>query len=476
MKTIIRILILSIFVLSQSVYAANKTGTVNLKEAVGTMRLDYFHTGNSKQEFFSVDEVVIEPHPWAGNPNQPIDTIPRGKYLFEVFDLKSSKLLYSRSFSSIYGEWEYTGEATRVNRTFHESLRFPAPKAKVQVVLKKRSYSEGFKEIWRTEIDPAHMFVNTGKPRFDGEVFAVIENGDPAKKVDLLIMGDGYSKKESAKFHADVKRLADALFATEPFKSRQQDFNVWAVLPNSDISGISRPSTGVHKDTPLALRYDIFGSERYMLTLDNKSFREIASQAPYEFVEIVANGETYGGGGIYGLYGTTSSDNDWSEYVFIHEFGHHFAGLADEYYASPVAQAMVQGLAEPYEPNVTANTNKNTLKWQQYVKPLTPIPTHWDKEAYDVYSNKYQKRRREIRAQKLPESIMNELFAANSRFQKDLFSKNKYKNEVGLFEGANYEANGYYRSEQNCIMFTRDQNFCHVCSHAIEQIVDLYSK
>ncbi len=469
MKTIIRILFLTIVALSQPALATTKT-------TVGTMRLDYFHTGNSKQEFFSVDEVVIEPHPWAGNPSQPIDNIPRGKYMFEVFDLKSGKLQYSRSFSSIYGEWEYTGEATRVNRTFHESLRFPAPTAKVRVVLKKRSYSESFKEIWRTEVDPTHMFVNTGKPQFDGEVFAVIENGDPAKKVDLLIMGDGYSKKESAKFHSDVKRLADALFATEPFKSRKQDFNVWAILPSSDISGISRPSTGVHKDTPLALRYDIFGSERYMLTFDNKSFREIASQAPYEFVEIVANGETYGGGGIYGLYGTTSSDNDWSEYVFIHEFGHHFAGLADEYYASPVAQAVVQDLAEPYEPNVTANTDKNTLKWKQFVKASMPIPTHWDKAEFDTYSNKYQKRRKEIRAQKLPESVMNDLFAANSRFQKELFSKNKYKNEVGLFEGANYAANGYYRSEQNCIMFTRDQNFCHVCSHAIEQIVDLYAR
>lgn len=441
-----------------------------------TMRLDYFHTGNSKQEFFSVDEVVIEPHPWAGNPNQPFDTVPRGKYLFEVLDLVSGKLLYSRSFSSIYGEWEYTGEATKVNRTFHESLRFPAPSSKVDIVLKKRSYSEGFKEIWRTPIDPAHMFVNSAKPQFDGEVFAVVNNGDPAAKVDLLIIGDGYSRKESQKFKNDVKRMADALFATAPFKQRKNDFNVWAILPASDISGISRPSTGIHKDTPLGLRFDIFGSERYMLTLDNKSFRQIASQAPYEFVEIVANVETYGGGGIYGLYGTTSSDNDWSEYVFIHEFGHHFAGLADEYYASPVAQANVANLDEPYEPNVTANTDRNSLKWQDLVDGKTPIPTHWDKTKYDIHSNKYQKRRKEIRAQNLPESVMNELFAANSQFQKELFSKNPHKDAVGLFEGANYAANGYYRSEQNCIMFTRDQIFCHVCSRAMEQIMDMYTK
>jgi hypothetical protein len=465
MKTIIHLIFLLTLVASQST-----------KATPATMRLDYFHTGNAKQELFSIDEVVIEPHVWAGNLKQNIDTVPRGKYLYEVFDSVSGQLRYSRSFSSIFGEWQGTDEAKRVNRTFHESLRFPAPLSKVDVILKQRSYNQGFKEIWRTKIDPKHMFVNTAKPQFDGEVFTVMQNGSPANKVDLLIMGDGYSTKESAKFRADVKRMSDALFATAPFKQRKQDFNVWAILPASDISGISRPSTGVHKDTPLALRYDIFASERYMLTLDNKAFRQIASQAPYDFVEIIANGETYGGGGIYGLYGTAASDNDWSEFVFIHEFGHHFAGLADEYYTSPVAQAVVQDLAEPYEPNVTANTDRSKLKWKQWVKADTPVPTQWGKAAFDSYSNQYQKRRQDIRAQQLPESMMNELFAANKRFQKTLFAKNPYQSAVGLFEGANYAGNGYYRSQQNCIMFTRDDSFCHVCSQAIEQIIDLYVK
>lgn len=441
-----------------------------------TMRLDYFHTGNAKQELFSIDEVVLEPHAWPGNPKKAIDTMPRGKYLYEVSDSKTQQLLYSRSFSSIYGEWESTGEATKVNRTFHESLRFPVPKGPVEIVLKKRQYGEGFKEIWRTTIDPAHMLVNHGKPEFNGEVFTVMKNGHPAEKVDLLLMGDGYSRKESAKFHADVKRLTDALFATEPFKQRKNDFNVWAILPDSDISGVSRPSTGIHKDTPLGLRYDIFGSERYLLTLDNKKFRHIASQTPYEFVEIIANSEVYGGGGIYGLYGTTVSDNEWSEFVFIHEFGHHFAGLADEYYSSPVAQSVVDNLAEPYEPNVTANTNRNTLKWKSQIKSSTPIPTHWDKVAFDQYTNNYQKRRREIRAKNLPEAQMTELFTKNAEFQQQLFSQNPHQHDVGLFEGANYNANGYYRSQQNCIMFTRSEQFCQVCSDATHEIIDLYSK
>ncbi len=440
-----------------------------------TMRIDYFHTGNATQELFSLDEVVIEPKPWAGNLNKQIDTIPRGKYIFEVRDIESGKLLFSRSFSSIYGEWETTGEASKVTRTFHESLRFPAPKKPIEIQLKKRTYVKPFHEIWKIEIDPNHMFVNKAQPQFDGEVFAVMENGDPANKVDLLIMGDGYSVGEKAKFKTDVKRMSDALFAAEPFKSRQSDFNVWAVLPNSQVSGVSRPSTGVYKDTPLQLRYDIFGSERYMLTLDNKSFRQIASNAPYEFVEILANTKTYGGGGIYGLYGTTMANNDWSEYVFVHEFGHHFAGLADEYYTSPVAYSASPKLDEPYEPNVTANTDRNTLKWKDQVKKETPIPTTWDKKAFDEHSYKYQKKRAEIRKQKLPESVMSALFQENAEFETNLFGKNKYRNDIGLFEGANYTATGYYRSQQNCIMFTRIEDFCHVCSHAIEETIDMYT-
>ncbi len=440
-----------------------------------TMRLDYFHTGNANEELFSVDEVVIEPNPWPGNLNKSIDTLPRGQYIFEVNDLQSGKLLFSRSFSSIYGEWEYTAEASKVNRTFHESLRFPAPQNPVEIRLKKRSYSQPFYEIWKTQIDPGNMYVNKAKSQLDGEVFAVIESGKPADKVDLLIMGDGYSQQEKSKFKADVQRMSDALFATEPFKSRRNDFNVWGLLPSSSVSGVTRPSSGIYKDTPLKLRYDIFGSERYMLTLDNKSFRQIAAHAPYEFVEILANSKTYGGGGIYGLFGTTMSGNELSDYVFVHEFGHHFAGLADEYYTSPVAYLAAEKLDEPYEPNVTANTNRETLKWKEKIKKQTPIPTPWDKAEFEEHSHKYLKRRAEIRQQKIPESVMSALFKENAEFEEALFSQSEFGNDIGLFEGANYEASGYYRSQENCIMFTRIDEFCHVCSDAIEEVIDMYT-
>ena len=281
--------------------------------------------------------LVVEPAPWPGNPSRAIDDTNLGKYFFEVIDTATNRVVYSRGFSSIFGEWETTGEARAAARTFQESLRFPKPERAVQVVVKKRDARNVFREVWWTKIDPADQFVDTSAPPSPGPVIELLKNGDPATKVDLLILGDGYTAAEQPKFRKDAERLVETLFATEPFKSRKSDFNVWGICPPAAESGISRPSTGVHRRSPIGASYDTFGSERYVLTTDNRAFRDAASFAPYDVVEILVNGKTYGGGGIYGLYATVAADSLWAPYVFVHEFGHHFAGLADEYYTSAVA-------------------------------------------------------------------------------------------------------------------------------------------
>ena len=250
--------------------------------APATMRLDYYHTGNASHELFSLDRVVVEPLPWPGNPNRPLDDTNLGKYFFEVRDQQTGKLLYSRGFASVYGEWETTDEAKHANRTFSESLRFPAPSALVQVVLKKRDAQNAFVEVWSTVVDPKDPFIDTARPASPGPLLAIEKNGDPALKVDLLILGDGYTAAERAKCEKDARRLTGLLFGTSPFKERRQDFNVWGLCPASAESGISRPSTGIHHRTPLGATYDAFGSERYVLTFDNRAFRDIASFAPYE--------------------------------------------------------------------------------------------------------------------------------------------------------------------------------------------------
>jgi len=443
--------------------------------APATMRLDYYHTGNATQELFSLDRIVIEPLTWPGDMSKSIDDTNLGKYFFEVREQKTQRVLYSRGFASIYGEWETTDEAKAMMRTFSESLRFPAPSVPVEVVLKKRDVKNGWRDIWSIPVDPADIFIDRAKMTAPARLIPIQKMGEPATKVDFLILGDGYTARELKKFEGDARRLTEVLFATSPFKEHRKDFNVWALCPPAAQSGISRPSTGIYRNSPLGATYDAFGSERYVLTFDNHALRNVAQFAPYEFIEILANNRTYGGGGIFNLYSTVAVDNAYANYVFVHEFGHHFAGLADEYYTSSVAYAPATERVEPWEPNATALLDSATLKWADLVSPDTPIPTPWNKEAFETYSREIQKRRTQLRKDKRPESEMEALFREERTHEDAMFAQEKYKGRVGAFEGAIYESRGYYRPEVDCIMFTRTNHFCAVCRRAIERIIELYS-
>jgi hypothetical protein len=446
------------------------------RQTTRTMRLDFYHTGNASEEVFSLDRVVVEPLPWSGNPRRAVDDSNLGKYLFEVRDVKSNRILYSRGFASIYGEWETTDEAKTLRRTFHESLRFPEPSDAVQIILKKRDAKNLFREVWSTALDPKDIFIDRSKTKAPAPLIEIQRSGDPATKVDFLILGDGYTAAETAKFERDARRMTEVLFATSPFKERRRDFNVWALCPPASESGVSRPSTGIYRDSPVGATYDAFGSERYVLTFDNRALRRVAAFAPYEFIEILVNNRTYGGGGIHNLYSTVATDNAWGNYVFVHEFGHHFAGLADEYYTSSVAYASAAERTEPWEPNVTALLDPAALKWKDLVAADTPLPTPWGKEAFETYSNEIQRRRRQIRAERKPEEVMEALFREELEHEGHLFAQEKYKGRVGAFEGANYEAKGFYRPEVDCIMFTRTDRFCAVCRRAIERVIDMYAR
>jgi hypothetical protein len=445
--------------------------------AGGTLRVDYYHTGNAKEERFSLDRVVLEPLPWPGNPARSIDTTNRGKYLFEVVDAASGRLLYSRGFSSIYGEWETTGEAATINRTFSESLRFPAPDQPVRIVVKKRDPRNVFREAWTIDVDPGDKFVTPGAAPDAGALITLHHSGDPATKLDFLILGDGYTARERAKFERDARRLVATLFATSPFKERQRDINVWGLCPPAAQSGISRPSQHVYRRSPIGATYDAFDSERYVLTFENKAFRDVAANAPYEVVEILTNSTTYGGGGIFGLYSTVAADSVWAPYIFVHEFGHHIAGLADEYYTSDVAYLPAADRVEPWEPNATALLDPAALKWKDLVSPATPVPTPWPKEAFEGYTKEVQQKRRAIRAANRPETEMDALFRDEEKHDTALLNEGPHAGKVGAFEGANYEARGSYRPQADCIMFTRDNvPFCAVCRRAIEAILDLYAR
>ncbi len=444
-----------------------------LAQTPRTLRLDYVHSGTATEEHLALAGLALEGE-WPGRLDHSIDDSNLGKYLFEVIDRKSNRLLYSRGFASIYGEWETTSEAQEVRRAFHESLRFPAPPGPAQVVVKKRDRQNAFRELWSVVIDPASQDVDRSASASQSRVWAVMKNGEPRDKVDLLLLGDGYTAAEMEKWHNDARRLTEVLFSVSPFKENRRRFNVWALDTPARESGVARPSDGVYRRSPLRASYDAFGSERYVLSFDNQRWREAASAAPYEFVEIVVNDRKYGGGGIHNLYATVAADNASTPYVFVHEFGHHFAGLADEYYTSDVAYVSSAARLEPWEPNLTADAG--SPKWRDLVSPGTPLPTPWAKEPFEAYEKQVQAKRREIRAQKRPESEMEALFRSELAATVKLLSQPPYADKVGAFEGGMYESKGYFRSQADCIMFTRNMaGFCAACRRAIERVIDLYA-
>jgi hypothetical protein len=377
-----------------------------------TLRVDYLHTGGPKGESITLDAVVSEGE-WAGSRTQLIDTTNLGKYNFEVIDRASNHVIYSRGFATIYGEWETTPEFRTNDRTFHESLRFPQPNVPVRVVVKKRDLRNMFQPLWETEVDP-HMAIAASAPLASSSGSIVIESGPPSRKVDLLLLSDGYSPSQAAAFRADAARLLDALFALEPFKSRREDFNVRALhVPAS----------------PLSVEFNIFGLERYALTYDNRALRNTAAAAPYDIVEVLLNEAKYGGGGIFNQQSTVAAANESAAYVFIHELAHNLAGLGDEYVGSVTYETGAPVKAEPWEPNITALHDPSALKWRDLLEPGTPVPT--------------------------PPS---------------------YAGKVGAFEGAGYEARGLYRPEATCIMGARTVvAFCRVCQRAINRIIDLHT-
>ncbi|MCH9647529.1 MAG: IgA Peptidase M64 [Deltaproteobacteria bacterium] len=443
-----------------------------------TLRFDYFHSGTAGEEHISLDRLRQEGD-WPGSRTRMIDDTQLGKYLFEVLDADSGTLLYSRGFASIYGEWETTGEARGGSwRTFHESQRFPEPRKPVRLVLKKRDAEGGFVEFFSTSMDPNDRGIDRSALTTAGTPWTVFETGPPAKRVDLLILGDGYGSGEQETFHQRVKHLTAQLFASEPFKSHRGDFNVRAVDVVSQDSGITDPRTKTWHQTALGLSYDAFGSERYVLTEQNRAIREVAALAPYDALILLANNEKYGGGGIFNLWTTAAAGSGQADYLVVHEFGHSFAGLADEYYTSPVSYEDFNAPGvEPWEPNITALLDPKAVKWGDLVPSETPLPTPWSQAEYDVISRAFQAERQELRSSGASEERMNRYFAEVKKRTEPLLAGEKYAPNVGAFEGAGYQAKGLYRSSVDCIMFTRNpEHFCPVCSRAIEKVIALYTE
>ncbi|MFQ5865607.1 MAG: M64 family metallopeptidase [bacterium] len=468
--------ILLFFQVTNFVYAQNNLPFNRFFENK-TLRVDYFHTGTATQEFVSLDQ-AYEEGVWSGSQVNLIDTLNLGKYLVKVFDTATNLLIYSRGFSSIYGEWETTEEANNeIFRTFHETVLLPFPKRPVQVVLAKRDKWMRFQDIFSTFIEPHSRFVNRETRGRNLKVNILLENGPPHKKVDFLLLGDGYTKEDLDQFRKDSQRWKKVILSTSPFKEHAKDLNIRAVEVISQDSGIDEPRKNIWKNTALGTSYNSLDSPRYVLSLENREIRDAAAAAPYDFIYILVNSKRYGGGGIYNLYatgmtGVQNPELDWHvDYMFTHEFGHSFGGLGDEYYSSSVSYLdFYPAGVEPWEPNVTALLDADNLKWKSFVEQGTPLPTPWPKAEYDSLETIR-------RGWDRSKPGYYEKWVKIIKQQKEFMKASESWGKVGAFEGAGYSTEGLYRPFMDCRMFSLGiVPFDPVCRAAIERVIAFYSE
>jgi hypothetical protein len=424
MRTI-TILILFIFTLpsfSQSRFEKYFTDKV--------LRFDFMLAGNSEKTIVYPGTMKMEPY-WAGSKNNLIDPFNYGNFKYEVFDVTDNTRIYSRGFCTLFQEWQTTPEAKIMERSFYEVATMPFPKNKIRFVLSTRDHNNKFRKLYETFIDPTNYFIRKESPVKAG-VTRIYDAGEPDQCVDLAFIAEGYKAEEMSKFREDVKKMADALFTEPPFSYYKNKINIWAVEAISEESGTDIPGEKIYVNTALNSSFYTFDLDRYLTTTDIKSVNDFAATVPHDNIIVLINTDRYGGGGVYNYYSGTSSGNSLSTVVFLHEFGHGFAGLADEYYSSTVAYEDFYPLnVEPWEPNITTRIDFGS-KWKNLMSKDIPVPTP---------------------------------------------SEDKFKNVTGLFEGGGYSAKGIFRPEMDCRMKSNSpKGFCTVCRNAIKEMLDFYTK
>jgi len=457
-----------------------------------TMRVDVFHSGDAKEEMFTIDRLIREGS-WAGNPRRTVVPFELGRYLLRVSDAASGVVIYSKGFDSYFGEYKTTAPGVNgVKKTFSETLLLPFPKNNVRLEVLLRDRQNLPQLLFSREVDPADPFIVKEKLSDDVQVIEQVKNGAPADKVDLVLIGEGYTEAELEKFKRDLARFSELILSQEPYQTYRDRFNISGLFKPSLESGCDEPSYGSFKNTILGASFDSFGSERYLLTDDNRALRDIAAHVPYDAIMIMVNSPRYGGGGIYNLYCTFTSDNQWQQYLCLHEFGHSFSGLADEYYTSAVAyNEFYPAGVEPLEANITALHDAKNLKWKELVSKKTAVPTLWEKAAYEAMEKVYQQKRRQtnekiaaLKRANAPKAEIDSLQAKSEEMSRlnglevnAFFKKSRFQNKVGAFEGAGYAAKGLFRPMLDCLMFSRGRKpLCKVCEQAVIRTIQYYSE
>lgn len=394
-----------------------------------TCRIDFHFSGNAHHTAVSLYEISREPH-WGGRQAIGSQFMNRGDYRFVATDSITGKILYSDGFNSLFREWQTTAEATNTERSFSHTLHLPFPKQTLCIKIQQRKSIDEWTDLNTFFVNPSDPLIRSKTPPAY-PIRIIYQQLPTSQAVDIAILAEGYTARERAKFYRDAKTLADRIRAHEPFRSHATRLNFYAVAAPSLHSGISRPHEGKWLQTAFGSHYHTFYSERYLMTPEVFKVMDAAAAVPFDVVYILANTTHYGGGGIYNYYALTAANGRDAAAVAVHEFGHSFAGLADEYFREgwDALDQTYQLDAEPWEPNITT-LKQFDRKWASSLPTNTEIPTPMPTDS----------------------------------------TLHQSTTHLGVFEGAGYQALGIYRPTPDCRMKTnRAPEFCPVCTKAVEE-------
>ena len=393
-----------------------------------TLRVDYIFTRDATQQSIYLDELSQLPT-WAGRQHHLSELPLEGNGQIIVKDLASKQCIYKTSFSSLFQEWLSTDEAKETAKGFENTFLLPYPKQPVEIEVTLYSPRKKTMATYKHIVRPDDILIHKRGVSHVTPHRYMLQSGNEKDCIDVAILAEGYTEKEMDIFYQDAQRTCESLFSYEPFRSMKGKFNIVAVASPSTDSGVSVPRENLWKET-VHSHFDTFYSDRYLTTSRVKSIHNALAGIPYEHIIILANTDVYGGGGIYNSYTLTTAHHPMFKPVVVHEFGHSFGGLADEYFYEDDVMTDTYPLdVEPWEQNISTQVNFAS-KWKDMLPSDTPIPT-------------------------------------------PIAERKKYP--VGVYEGGGYSAKGIYRPAYDCRMKTNGYpEFCPVCQRAIRRMIEFY--
>lgn len=396
-----------------------------------TLRVDYIFNGNASGQAICLDGLSALPT-WAGRKHHLAELPLQGNGQIVMRNAASGKTIYTTSFSSLFQEWLETDEARNVTKGFENTFLLPYPLQPVEIEITLLDPRRNVRASMKHIVHPNDVLIEQkGNSHITPHKY-LLHNDSPEKCIDVAILAEGYTLQEMQTFYEDADIACKSIFDHEPFKSMKKRFNVVAVASPSTDSGVSVPRLNEWKHTAFGSHFSTFYSDRYLTTSRVKAIHDALAGIPYEHIIILANTEEYGGGGIYNSYTLTTAHHPMFRPVVVHEFGHSFGGLADEYFYDNDVMTDTYPLdIEPWEQNISTQVDF-AAKWKDMLSENTPVPT--PAEVSENYP-------------------------------------------TGVYEGGGYSAKGIFRPAENCRMRTNEYpTFCPVCQRALRRIIEFYTE